>query len=479
MRLRTSLVSALGVVTLAACAEQPVAPVATTLPASLETTLTLSEIDGSYLVRFADRAVPAGFADQVAALGGTVTFAHAGAGVGAVRGLSAAAAGELAKAAGVSAVLADDMTVLDEPVGGTTLEDVADAAVESPTNPAGAVRFARQWHLQQIGAPAAWSAGRLGSSAVRVVVIDGGIDYTHPDLAGRVDLTLSKSFLPAEDLRVQAAFPGAHPVADLYLHGTHVGATIASNALAAAGVTSRVTLVGAKVCTAPSAAFPSGTCPTSAVLNAVLYAADIGAHVANMSLGGAFLRRDASARGGDGPSFIATINQVFNYAYAQGLTVVVSAGNSNIDLDHDGNGYKAYCSTATVICVSATGPTAGATNGPWTNIDAKAPYSNYGRSSVTFAAPGGSFQPVWAACSRFSLTLPICRTGTFVLGINGTSMASPHVAGLAALLVETYGRNPAAILDAIAASADDLGKSGTDPIYGKGRINVARAVGAI
>jgi subtilisin family serine protease len=56
-------------------------------------------------------------------------------------------------------------------------------------------------------------------------------------------------------------------------------------------------------------------------------------------------------------------------------------------------------------------------------------------------------------------------------------MASPHVAGLAALLVETYGRNPGVIRDVILETADDLGKSGTDAFYGRGRINVARALG--
>jgi len=61
-----------------------------------------------------------------------------------------------------------------------------------------------------------------------------------------------------------------------------------------------------------------------------------------MSLGGAFDRRDASARGGDGPSFLATINQTLNYAHRKGTTIVVSAGNSAFDLDHDGNGYKTY-----------------------------------------------------------------------------------------------------------------------------------------
>lgn len=73
--------------------------------------------------------------------------------------------------------------------------------------------------------------------------------------------------------------------------------------------------------------------------------------------------------------------------------------------------------------------------------------------------------------------LGVCGTGTFVLGVQGTSQASPHVAGLAALLVERYGRNPDAIKNAIQSGADDLGPAGTDPGYGKGRMNVMGSLG--
>lgn len=421
-----------------------------------------TDIHQSWLVRF-DGGVPAGFASRVAALGGTVTFAHDGAGIGAVDGLSASAAAQLAGLGGVRAVDPDDATVLEPLAGGVAQGDLA-------SSPAAAWGFSRQWHLRAIGADQAWAAGRTGSPAVRVAILDTGLDYKHPDLAGRVDLAASKSFVASDDAIVAAWFPGAHSIADIHYHGTHVGATVASNGVVAAGVTSQVRLVGVRVCDV------YGSCPISRVLAGVVYAADQGVDVINMSVSSKFMRADGG--NGAGPSLVSTINGALSYANRKGVTVVVAAGNQNEDLDHDGNAYRAYCNGPHVICVSATGPTAAAgVDGPFTDVDARAPYSNFGRSAITLAAPGGAAQPTWAACSTFSLIVSVCRTGAFILGLSGTSMAAPHTAGAAALVVEDVGRSPSRVRARLQQTADDLGQPGADPYYGKGRINVARSLG--
>lgn len=476
---RVRVVSILGALALAACAEAPTP----TSPALVRTTSQASVVDdgaGTYLVRFKGKGVPADFASTVASLGGEVIFAHAGVGIAAVSGLSNDAAATLAGRSSIAAVDPDAYTTLEQPASATVEGVPSVTAPADATDPTLAFFYARQWNMRAINAPAAWAAGKLGKATTRVGIIDTGIDYTAVDLAGHVDLASSVSFLSAaENQRVQDNFPGAHPIADLNYHGTHVASTVVSNGLVTAGVTSGVTLVGIKVCApgTPANGF-QGTCPTSGVLAGILYAADHGLDVANMSLGGNFNRRDASARGGFGPSFIATINAVFNYAYQKGTLMVVSAGNSAIDMDHDGNNYNAYCSAPHVVCVSATGPVAQAgTNGPWLDVDALAYYSNYGRSSITVAAPGGNnATAVWATCSHFSLALPICATGNFAVGLQGTSMAAPHVTGVAALIAGDVGHNPSKIESALVKGADDLGQPGTDPAYGKGRVNAAAAL---
>ncbi len=442
-----------------------------------------------YIVSFKG-SVPADFAAQVAALGGKVLWVSPGAGLAAVRELQGAAAATLAGKRGIQAVDPDGAFSIDLPqtvVVGDALPD----AVESQAAPAASFFFARQWNMLAVHANDAWAAGFLGSPTVSVFILDSGIDYLNLDLNGLVDVSRSVDLLGTFDApavvngdtvivpfteadTVAKYFPTRQPFTDLFFHGTHVAATVSSLALGAAGITSQTTLVAVKVCAYIN------DCPFSSILNGVIYAADNGADVINLSVGGAF------TKAGNG-RFVGLIDKTFNYARSKGVTIVVAAGNEASDLDHDGNTYQTFCNTPAVICVAATGPTSQVgINGPWANVDAHADYSNFGRSAINVAAPGGNRSTfVWAACSRTSIVVrdkngvAICQTGNLFVGAEGTSMAAPHVSGTAALLVPILGRNPSQIKARIQQTADNVAGNGTTPFYGKGRLNVARAVGAI
>ena len=461
--------------------------------------------NGRHIVTFRGQ-IPVDFDAQVEAMGGKVLWASPGSRLAAVRGLSAAAAAALAGNQSIAAVDADVLVSLEMPK--LSAVDAGDVAgVQSADNPAGAVRYARQWNMRAVHADAAWAHGFLGSQSVLIFMLDSGIDPHHADTEGRVDATRSVDLLGTFDTQLEDGstvsfteadtirkyFPlGTELYTDLLFHGTHTAATVTSNAVRAAGITSKTTLVAVKVCGYIN------ECPFSSILGGVIYGADHGADVMNLSLGGSF-PRNGNTR------LIKLINRVFDYAQSQGVTIVVSAGNEATDLDHNGNTYASFCDTPAVICVSATGPTtdANATNpnpslargGPWTDVDAPAYYTNFGRRAIDVAAPGGnsSFSPplpalaapagrdvfVWAACSQTSLFIRCFSSPLFIVGAQGTSMAAPHVTGTAALLVSIIGRHPAQIKARIEQSADKIDGRRLAAFYGNGRLNVARAVGAI
>ena len=460
---------------LSACADDPSQPLAGAGPM-------MAEVGGSssHIVDYNGRG-PSNLADRVAALGGSVLYANADAGFAVVHGLSAEGAAALGRVQGVGAVH-DDPTVqlVAEPMVGDM--EALEVDIASIANPAGAIRYSYQWNMRVIGANQAWAAGELGSATVSIAILDTGIDYDGYDANGMVDLARSASFVPSDDAFRNTYWPTRHAIDDFNGHGSNVASQAASNGTIFAGVTSRSRLIGVKVLGR------TGSGSLGGIIAGLAHAADVGADVANMSLGVA----GGVSKLGNG-QFVGVVNKAFNYAHRQGMVVVVSAGNNAINMDGESNIFRAYCDAPHVICVAATGPTSSGpavvpgTNpsfvGPWHNQDALAAYSNYGQTGITVAAPGGTTAGwVPSVCARhrafasgttfvFSCNAP---AGFFsATGYAGTSQAAPHVAGLAALVVSKIGaNNPAQVVHAITRGADDLGVEGIDASYGRGRINV-------
>jgi len=436
------------------------------------------ESNGRYVVVFSAERVPVDFGERVAALGGSIESAIDSIGVAGVTGLSEVAATELGAAADIRAVEPDPMTRPrddGEAVDGLADEAASEAAVpaDATASPTAAQFYARQWNLRAVFAPEAWAAGFLGSRDVVVAILDSGIDYTNPDLAGLVDLDRSISFVPED---VTRHYPGRLPFSDLFWHGTAVASVVASNAILLAGVNRYVTLLAVKV------ADSTNNHTVGRLISGIVYAADQGADVINVS-------RGSERHKSQSPGFVAAFERAVNYAFRKGALVVSVPFNDAADLDHNGDIVRMPCEAANAICAAATGPTgAPGVNGPWENVDARAPYSAFGRSAVSVAAPGGAgevgqFRRMWTICTTTPTATtgaPACRARQAIAQPVGTSFAAPHVAGLAALLVAQLGHgNPALIRARILQSADDLGEPGVDPYYGKGRINVVRALGLI
>ncbi|WLD93964.1 S8 family serine peptidase [Alkalihalobacillus sp. AL-G] len=277
--------------------------------------------------------------------------------------------------------------------------------------------LSRQWGLLKVNATRAWNITR-GSTKVPIAILDTGICMDHPDLQDKLILNANFSAAPTAE--------------DFYGHGTHVAgiaAAVTKNGVGVAGLAINPTLMNVKVLD------DSGTGFDSDVARGIVFAANNGARVINMSLGG--------------PSFSSTLHDAAKYAAGKGVILVAAAGN-------DGSSDHSY-PAAFAQCISVAA---------LERDDTKAQFSNFGATWVDLAAPG----------VEMLSTAPIEPN---VIGfrnygyLSGTSQATPLVSGLAALLL-SLNSNANTVRNTIESTTVPI--SGLGTLYQHGRINSYNAL---
>ncbi len=328
-----------------------------------------------------------------------------------------------------------------------------------------------QWDMEMIRTDRA-HARTPGSRAVDVGVLDSGIDGRHIDftdaglLAGTSNVDCSRG-----RVSLSPSLGVTQPCVDTSFHGTHVAGSIAaqSNGVGIVGVAPDVTLVPVTVCQVYA-------CWWSAVVDGITYAGDIELDVINMS----FYADDeqlVECNPNDSATVMA-IERALAYARSRGVVPVAALGNSNLDL---ASSAYAGCKVVPSESPGVIGVTSLGANG------LKAGYSNYGYGSADVAAPGGNGSTGGDADASDGIAAVYSTFPNHqYLTANGTSMASPHAAGVAALIVSRYGKvgadgdveiKPDQVQAKLQGTAIDIGAPGYDALFGSGRVDALRAVG--
>jgi subtilisin family serine protease len=330
---------------------------------------------------------------------------------------------------------------------------------------------AQQWGMSMIRADKA-HARTLGSRSVDVGILDSGVDPTHVDFSdsglpgghSNVDCSRGHVSVPESPLSVGAGACSG----DSGAHGTHVAGIVAAqlNGTGVVGVAPGVTLVPVQVC-------DGLVCWWSAAIDGITYAGDAKLDVINMSFYADDPETTSELKDCDSEdsATVTAVNRAIAYARSRGVTPVAALGNNGEDLASPAfDGCKVVpAESPGVIAVTALGPTG-----------AIASYSNYGYGAADVAAPGGD-GPETDSSQAILSTIP-----GYWASLNGTSMASPHAAGVAALIESRYGKvgangdvelKPDQVQSKLQSTATDIGARGYDGFFGWGRIDALRAVG--
>lgn len=387
---------------------------------------------------------------QVQSLGGQILRTQPDIDVVTVSGLSDAAATVIANRADVEGVQQDSAIRMIPP-----REQMIGRPIHLESDQSGAFFFpAFQWNMRQIKADKAWLVTNQGSGEL-VCVLDTGIDPDHIDLQGKVNLSLSTSFVAAEP-----------DIIDHNLHGTFVSALISSNGLGIASVAPDAQLCAIKVLSA------NGQGNFSDLIAGIMYAAKHKVDVINMSLGAYItIRTKADVQ------LVVALQRAVNFALRHGTVPVAAAGNDTVNLATDSPRNLAIpAQIAGVIDVGATAPV------NQQDFDRITTYSNVGFPGVLVFAPGGDLVPggstadlILSACA--ATAVPQCAgEATYLLG-GGTSFSSPLVAGEAAVIASDFKHDPRVgkVTSCITLTSDHPTGRVIDPLYGFGRIDVLNA----
>ncbi len=427
----------------------------------------------TYIVLYSTLAVSSNAANTIAASGGALVYSYPQIGVVIARSDNPAFASNLqASDSSIQGAVATTQfaTQLSDDV--TATDNSGTVAPNTPA-PGSDPLSGLQWDMAQIHAPEA-RAVTGGSSAVLVGDIDTGLDYTHPDLAPNVDDAASVNCLTG------APVPGKVAAMDDNGHGTHTAGTIAAakNGIGIVGIAPNVRIAGIKAGNAAGFFFPE------AVVCAFMWA---GTHHVNVTNNSYFAdpwlfncRNDPVQR-----AIWTAERRAIGFAMSQGTVVVAAEGNQADDLAHPTQDATSPDDTnpvlrqihndCAVVPVEVPGVIGVTANG---NLQLKSFYSSYGVSTADVVAPGGDsiLQRTAAAPNgRVLSTWPASLIGSCVRKVfdgaatycyaQGTSMASPHAAGVAALIVSQGVTSPGAVAAMLAASADPLACPTDTSIY--------------